>query len=50
LLSYTYKLAFEGGRGNDYGLASAVSIIIFIIIASISLVNFKLSNTFGEEY
>jgi maltose/maltodextrin transport system permease protein len=50
LLSYTYKLAFEGGRGNNYGLASAVSIIIFIIIASISLVNFKLSNTFGEEY
>ncbi len=50
LLSYTYKLAFEGGRGNDYGLASAVSIIIFIIIASISLINFKLSNTFGEEY
>jgi len=36
LITYTYKLAIASGKGNDYGLASAVSIIIFLIIAAIS--------------
>ena len=36
LITYTYKLAFEAGKGNDFGLASAVSIFIFLIVALIS--------------
>jgi arabinogalactan oligomer/maltooligosaccharide transport system permease protein len=36
LITYTYKLAFEAGKGNDFGLASAVSIFIFMIVAAIS--------------
>ncbi|MCL4516579.1 MAG: maltose ABC transporter permease MalF [Firmicutes bacterium] len=48
LISYTYRLAFEGGRGTQYGLASAVSIIIFIITATISLINFKLTGAVEE--
>jgi arabinogalactan oligomer / maltooligosaccharide transport system permease protein len=40
LISYTYKLAFEAGKGNDYGLAAAVSIVIFFIVAAISAVGF----------
>lgn len=48
LISYTYKLSFEGGRGQDFGFASAVSIIIFAIVAGISFVNFKLSGAFEE--
>jgi arabinogalactan oligomer / maltooligosaccharide transport system permease protein len=36
LITYTYKLAFEAGKGNDFGLACAVSIFIFVIVASIS--------------
>ena len=36
LISYTYKIAF-GSNVQDLGLASAISVIIFIIIASISL-------------
>ncbi len=48
LLSYTYKLAFQGASGRNYGLAAAVSILIFVIIASISAVNFKLSGSFEE--
>ena len=40
LISYTYKLAIATGKGQDYGLASAVSIIIFFIVASISGVSF----------
>jgi len=36
LISYTYKLAIASGKGSDYGLASTVGIVIFIIVASIS--------------
>ena len=36
LITYTYKLAFEAGKGNDFGLASAVSIFIFMIVAGIT--------------
>ncbi|MCD6449206.1 MAG: ABC transporter permease subunit, partial [Thermotogaceae bacterium] len=50
LISYTYKLAFEGGRGQDFGFASAISIIIFFIVAGISLVNFKISRSFEDEF
>jgi arabinogalactan oligomer / maltooligosaccharide transport system permease protein len=40
LISYTYKLAFQAAGGADYGLAAAVSIIIFFIIAAISAASF----------
>jgi arabinogalactan oligomer / maltooligosaccharide transport system permease protein len=40
LISYTYKLAIASGKGSDYGLASAVAIIIFFIVAGISGVSF----------
>ena len=40
LISYTYKLAIATGKGQDYGLASALSIIIFFIVAGISGVSF----------
>ncbi|HZQ82838.1 MAG TPA: ABC transporter permease subunit [Gaiellaceae bacterium] len=45
LISYTYKLAIASGKGNDYGLASAVGIIIFFIVAGISGVSFWRSKT-----
>jgi arabinogalactan oligomer/maltooligosaccharide transport system permease protein len=40
LISYTYKLAFASGKGSDYGLASAIALIIFFIIATISALTF----------
>ena len=40
LISYTYKIAFASGKGNDYGLASAIAIIIFFIVATISALAF----------
>jgi arabinogalactan oligomer/maltooligosaccharide transport system permease protein len=40
LISYTYKIAIATGKGQDYGLASALSIIIFFIVAGISGVSF----------
>jgi arabinogalactan oligomer/maltooligosaccharide transport system permease protein len=41
LISYTYKLAIATGKGQDFALASAVSIIVFLIVASISAVSFS---------
>ncbi|HBD94331.1 MAG: hypothetical protein A2015_00225 [Spirochaetes bacterium GWF1_31_7] len=47
LISYTYKLAF-GPNQTDYGLASAIGIIVFFIIGSITFFNFKFTGTFKE--
>jgi arabinogalactan oligomer / maltooligosaccharide transport system permease protein len=41
LISYTYKIAFASGKGQDYGLACAIAILIFIIVATISAVSFS---------
>jgi len=49
LISYTYRLAFEGGRGQDFGMASAIALIIFIIIAFLTLINFKLSGMLNDK-
>jgi arabinogalactan oligomer/maltooligosaccharide transport system permease protein len=48
LISYTYRLAFERGSGTDFGLASAISIIIFIIVASISAASFVRTRALEE--
>ncbi len=45
LISYTYKLAFEAGKGNDYALASAVSIVIFFLVAAIAGIGFWRAGT-----
>jgi arabinogalactan oligomer/maltooligosaccharide transport system permease protein len=41
LITYTYKIAFAAGKGQDYGLACAIAILIFIIVATISAVSFS---------
>jgi maltose/maltodextrin transport system permease protein/arabinogalactan oligomer/maltooligosaccharide transport system permease protein len=48
LISYTYRLAFEGARGNQFGLAAAVSVMIFVIIATISAINFRMTGALEE--
>ena len=42
LISYTYRLAFEGGQGQDFGLASTIAIFIFVLVAGLTALNFKL--------
>lgn len=48
LISYVYNLAFAGGRGVNYGLASAVTIIIFIIVGVITLFQFRYTRMWEE--
>ncbi len=49
LISYVYKLAFESsGRGVQYGLASAISILVFFIVATITLLQYRFTNMWEE--
>ncbi|MFN4191097.1 MAG: DUF4896 domain-containing protein [Pseudothermotoga sp.] len=48
LMSYVYKLAFQAGTGQDFGFASAISIMIFLLVGTISFFNFKFSGAFEE--
>ena len=48
LISYVYNLAFVGGRGINYGFASAISIFIFVFIAIMSLLQFRFTNMWEE--
>lgn len=48
LISYTYRLAFESAAGTDYGLASAVTIIIFLIVGTLSWINFRFTGALEE--
>ena len=47
LISMVYKVAFTG-QTRDYGLASAFSIIIFILVAVISVISFKRTKALEE--
>ncbi|WP_456308953.1 maltose ABC transporter permease MalF [Serratia proteamaculans] len=43
LVSYTYRIAFEGGGGQDFGLAAAIATLIFLLVGALAVVNLKAS-------
>jgi len=47
LISMVYKVAFTG-QNRDYGLASAFTILIFIIVAVISIISFRRTKALEE--
>jgi ABC-type sugar transport system permease subunit len=48
LISYVFNLAFNSGRGADYGLASTITIVIFVIVAVITLFQFRYTKMWEE--
>jgi ABC-type sugar transport system permease subunit len=48
LITYTYKLAFGSGRGADYGFASTITLVIFLMVAAITFFNFRFTRTWEE--
>ena len=48
LITMVYKVAFGQGGVRDYGLASALSILIFILIAIISIIAFRKTKALEE--
>jgi arabinogalactan oligomer/maltooligosaccharide transport system permease protein len=47
LITFVYKIAF-GGVNRQYGLACAISILIFLIVATISAVSFRRTRALEE--
>jgi maltose/maltodextrin transport system permease protein/arabinogalactan oligomer/maltooligosaccharide transport system permease protein len=50
LISWTYRIAFQGVRGNQLALASAIAVIIFVIIATISAINFRFTKSLEDVH
>ncbi len=48
LVSYTWRIAFQDS-GQQFGLASAVSTVIFLIVAAITLVQMRTTRVAGDE-
>ncbi len=48
LITLVYKVAFGEGTGRDYGLASAFAILIFLIVATISIISFRQTKALEE--
>lgn len=48
LISYVYNLAFAAGRGKEYGLGAAITIVIFFIVAIITLFQFRYTQMWEE--
>jgi maltose/maltodextrin transport system permease protein len=48
LVSYTYRIAFEDS-GQNFGLAAAISTLIFALVAILSIVNLRLTKANAED-
>ena len=48
LISYVYNLAFAAGRGKEFGLGAAITIVIFFIVAIITLFQFRFTRMWEE--
>jgi len=48
LVSYTYRIAFED-TGQNFGLAAAISTVIFAVVAILSVVNLRLTRATAED-
>jgi len=50
LISFTYNLAASSGRGQNFGLAAAITFFIFMIVVVISIVSFRFTKKLEEVY
>ncbi|MCX9157065.1 maltose ABC transporter permease MalF [Niveibacterium sp. 24ML] len=48
LVSYTYRIAF-GDSGQQFGLAAAISTVIFVMVAILSIVNLRMTKVNQQE-
>ena len=48
LISYVYNLAFAGGRGAQYGFAAAITMIVFVLVAVMTLLQFRYTKMWEE--
>lgn len=50
LISFTFNLALQAGRGNNFALASAIVVLIFFIVALISAFSFRFTKRLEDIY
>jgi ABC-type sugar transport system permease subunit len=48
LISYTYRMAFGNQSGADYGYASAITIVIFLLVAVATLIQYRYTKTWEQ--
>jgi maltose/maltodextrin transport system permease protein len=48
LVSFTYRIAFEDS-GTNFGLAAAISAVLFFMVAMLSLINMRLTKVNAQE-
>ncbi len=48
LITYIFRLAFASGRGADFGYASAITIVIFVILAIVTALQFRYTRVWEE--
>jgi maltose/maltodextrin transport system permease protein len=49
LVSYTYRIAFQGNGGQNYGLAAAIATLIFILVGAIAVLQLWFTRKLAEE-
>jgi ABC-type sugar transport system permease subunit len=50
LISFTFNLASSSGRGNQFGLASAITMLIFFLLLLISAFSFRFTKRLEDTY
>ncbi len=49
LVSYTYRIAFQGNGGQNYGLAAAIATLIFLLVGAIAVLQLWYTRRLAEE-
>ena len=50
LISFTFDLAVQSGRGQNFGVGAAIAFLIFLIVAAISAFSFRFTKRLEEIY
>jgi arabinogalactan oligomer/maltooligosaccharide transport system permease protein len=50
LISFTFKIALQSGRGQNFGLGSAIVIVIFVMVALLSALSFRWTKRLEDVY
>ena len=50
LISFTFDIAAGAGRGSQYSLASAIVVVIFVVLATTSALSFRLTKKLEDVY